>query len=300
MSYTYGVVYIYLWNYATSAWEYTGQIFYENEISTREGWISTDYISSSGEMKIRFALYATVPSSFGTIVIKIDSVGWAVIPKQSPDLPPIPIIDSPSDVAYIEGMGGQSITWSPSSDSPRDYTILKDGIEVQTSPWSGAAITYSIDGLTAGNYVFTCKVEDSFFQTTEDSVNVKVQAATNITLPAINNPADITYIAGVAGHSVTWLTSGSNPLTYKIYKDGVVVKSDTWIPGGITYSVDGLAEGTYVFKCEIIASGGALAYDEVVVTVQPPQENPVNENVLPILGVAALIGLGMIYFIRRK
>ncbi len=85
-----------------------------------------------------------------------------------------PTIDEPSDITYEEGETGNNITWQPRDVNPNMYTITQDGILVDSGDWDGGDITYNIDNLPVGTYIFTCAVNDTLGNSASDSVTVTV------------------------------------------------------------------------------------------------------------------------------
>jgi hypothetical protein len=86
----------------------------------------------------------------------------------------VPIIDHPADIWLVEGIRGVGITWTPSDLFPSSYSILIDGYEVESGPWNGSSIFYSLDGLNPGTYNYTILVTDINRNSVSDYVQVVV------------------------------------------------------------------------------------------------------------------------------
>jgi fibronectin type 3 domain-containing protein len=95
-------------------------------------------------------------------------------------------------------------------------------------------------------------------------VNAKVPDTTS---PTINHPSDIEYTEGELGHSITWTPADTNPATFHITRNGVMVISGAWLGDDITLNVDLLPEGTYAFNCTVFDESGNTGSDVVVVNV---------------------------------
>ncbi len=98
------------------------------------------------------------------------------IEEPIPDTSP-PTVSSAADIVIIEGTLGYSITWSASDANPGQYTISQDGVEVDSGSWvTGTPISYSLDGLEIGDYVFNLLVQDLSGNSVSDTVLVSVKA----------------------------------------------------------------------------------------------------------------------------
>jgi hypothetical protein len=109
-----------------------------------------------------------------------------------------PTIDSPADVSYTEGDTGNSITWTPDSYHPAEYTLSRNGTVVTTEDWNGGSVEINIDGLDVGNYTYTLTVVDWTGNEVSDTVHVEVEEAGGIIPPGLlDDPMVLLIIAGV-------------------------------------------------------------------------------------------------------
>ncbi|MHA1927518.1 MAG: right-handed parallel beta-helix repeat-containing protein [Candidatus Thorarchaeota archaeon] len=92
-----------------------------------------------------------------------------------------PIIDSPPDQNYEEGIPGNTIIWTPLDTTPSHYVVYRNSTEVETDSWDGRSITVNIDGLSVGYYNYTIIVYDEFASSVSDEVIVIVQPETILT-----------------------------------------------------------------------------------------------------------------------
>jgi len=97
-----------------------------------------------------------------------------------------------------------------------------------------------------------------------------------ITRPTINTPSDVSYPEGETGYNITWVPSDTDPKSYNITRDGVLVKEGYWNNSEetITISVVGLGVGTYIYCCSVVDYEEQIAYDEVTVYVTEIQKFP--------------------------
>jgi fibronectin type 3 domain-containing protein len=105
----------------------------------------------------------------------------------------------------------------------------------------------------------------------------------DITSPTINHPSDIEYTEGQLGHSITWNPADTNPASFHITRNQLMVISGAWIGDDITLNVDLLPEGTYFFNCTVFDEAGNSASDVVVATVlaQPVPTKPPTTTTPP-------------------
>ena len=90
-----------------------------------------------------------------------------------PDTTP-PVISSPPDITMIVGSTGMNITWDVSDDHKDDYEVWRNGVIVKSGEWNSSEIRISLDGLTIGQYNFTCSVKDLGDNIKTDTVIVRV------------------------------------------------------------------------------------------------------------------------------
>ena len=120
----------------------------------------------------------------------------------------------------------------------------------------------------------------------QDSANVE-PITTDTIRPQISNPADITITVGTTGEVIRWVATDANRDSYEIEKDGVIVQSGDWNSSEITYSLDGLAVGHYVFSCTVKDLAGNTKQDDVNVTVTPVQFE-LNQIIVLSISVASI------------
>lgn len=179
-----------------------------------------------------------------------------------------PLINSPDSISYDEGETGFEISWTPSDLHPQSYSIYSNGIEIRSGLWnlSSEIITIQVGGLSFGDYNFTVCVWDIGGNLVTDEVDVSVLDGTP---PILDSPADIEYEQLTTGNGITWIPSDLNPVSYSIFRNGIVVNSGGWNGSSIFILVDWLIPSQYNYTLNVYDIGGNSASDTVMVIVTP-------------------------------
>ena len=116
---------------------------------------------------------------------------------------PIPWISSPSDISYIEGSAGNTITWTMGGSYPYYYQIFLDEVLYQSGAWSTYPLTVTVDGLSIGTYNFTIHIYDHYGRTVMDSVNVVVNSSvvndtTTTTVETTSSETPFSFLAMIS------------------------------------------------------------------------------------------------------
>ena len=123
----------------------------------------------------------------------------------------IPILSSPEDKEYEEGSIGQSILWYVGDNDPGMYSVTMDGnIYSELAKWDNGFISTSINGLTAGIYVFIISISDINGNVIFDSVVVTVTGEISTGPPGTTESTSGTTISSSTGGTfgTTLSTSG--------------------------------------------------------------------------------------------
>lgn len=80
----------------------------------------------------------------------------------------------PTDIEYVEGSIGNSITWELGCTIPYKYELHNGTSLPLTEYWNGGFISYNVDGLDPGVYNFTIVAYSAHFISLSDSVNITV------------------------------------------------------------------------------------------------------------------------------
>jgi ribosomal protein L14 len=139
-----------------------------------------------------------------------------------------------------------------------------------------------LNGLVQGVYVFRLTVTDNSGATATDNITITVNAATPPAnqAPTANAGSDITLTLPL--NSTILTGSGYDP-------DGTIVSyAWSWVSGPATYTLvnpnaaatglNGLIQGTYVFRLTVTDNSGATATDVVTVIVSPSTNQAPTAN----------------------
>ena len=144
------------------------------------------------------------------------------------------------------------------------------------------ASSTALNGLVQGTYVFRLTVTDNSGATATDNVTITVNAVTPPAnqAPTANAGSDITLVLPV--NSTILTGSGFDP-------DGTITGyAWTWVSGPASYTLvnanasatglNGLVQGTYVFRLTVTDNSGATATDLVTVIVSPSNNQGPTAN----------------------
>ncbi|MBN2229231.1 MAG: hypothetical protein JW779_06515, partial [Candidatus Thorarchaeota archaeon] len=179
-----------------------------------------------------------------------------------------PTIDSPGDISYSESTSGHWIAWTPDDARPDSYEVFLDGVSTYSNTWNSTSETIDIllDGLSLGEYNYTCVVYDDLGLWIADTVLVTVIDGT---VPTLDSPPDVEFTEGTSGHLLTWHPDDLHPVSYSIEVDEVELLSGQWNSSSeiITFSLDALTVGSHNVTLIVTDIGGNSISDGVSVTV---------------------------------
>jgi hypothetical protein len=180
---------------------------------------------------------------------------------------------------------------------------------VVTLTTGNATIILRNDGKTIYNgYLIDELSSDMDNSTYADNYELWLNEIAYLLKPTIDRAFDIAYTEGETRHSIVWHPNSFYPLSYVIEKDGMDVQSQPWTGGSISIDVDGLTNGTYVYRLIVTDKAGYIAVDEVDVTVAAVTPTTTGGGALPIdpmilIVVIAVVGLAVvliIVFLRKR
>ena len=181
-----------------------------------------------------------------------------------------PIADAGDDLTVVDGdgNGGEDVRLDGVGSSDPDGTIANyEWIENGVSIGSGAT---PLIALANGTHTIILQVMDNLGATGTDSVIITVNPPAPNSPPVANAGADhaVTDNDGNGTESVTLNGSGSSDsdgyIVSYVWRDGA-----TLVGTGATASVS-LSVGAHTLTLQVTDNDGALATDNVVVTVNPP------------------------------
>jgi len=111
-----------------------------------------------------------------------------------------PTIDHPADVTYMETETGNVITWTPTADAgPWHYVFKVNGTSVESGSWTGAQLTFNIDGVNVSITEYELTVFDRLGYSVSDLV---VLSVTEYVEPGPSLPFDPTLLLIIGGAAV--------------------------------------------------------------------------------------------------
>jgi len=197
-----------------------------------------------------------------------------------------------------------NLTWGASTDpnyasSTLTYDVFRNGSQVATT--AAGVTSYSDTGLAPStSYTYTATASDPGGNTSAQSTSAK------ITTPADTTPPSVpTNVAAIAPNStqvnVSWTAStdlnyASSALTYKVYRNGTLVK--TTAAGATSYSDTGVvASTTYSYTVAAANPAGNVSAQSTAVTVniQPNATTPTitPSTTTPAAGTAFPVTVGI-------
>jgi ribosomal protein L14/predicted esterase len=212
-----------------------------------------------------------------TVTVTVNAAATPPPPVNQP-----PVANAGNNISITLPTNNTTLNGSASSDP--DGTISTYAWSKTSGPASysianaGGGATTAVTSLTQGVYVFTLQVTDNSGATASSTVTVTVNPAPNQP-PVANAGTDVTITLPVNTTNLDG-SGSSDPdgtiATYswnKISGPGAItiVNSNTAAP-----TVIGLLQGQYVFELTVTDNDGAVATDQVTVTVNPePNKAPV-------------------------
>lgn len=109
----------------------------------------------------------------------------------------LPVISNQTDLSYVDGTVGNTITWNVEDDNPGLYYIINDNkFYVSYSLWSSGNLSVDIDGLSLGMHTFTINIFDVAGNIGSDTVIVTVDPiietpSSNATSDRLDSPISI-------------------------------------------------------------------------------------------------------------
>nr|MDO8110769.1 PQQ-binding-like beta-propeller repeat protein [Candidatus Sigynarchaeota archaeon] len=151
-----------------------------------------------------------------------------------------------------------------------DMAVVKfdaDGNQLWNQTWGYTNQEYGESWYGENDALYAFGYTDSVGAGSRDLVLVKW--STNLA-PAITSPADIVYLQGTTGHSISWnitdATTGST--SYTIKRNGVNQATGSWATGNlVSINVDSLSMGTYNYTLEANDGLNGASKDTVFVDV---------------------------------
>jgi hypothetical protein len=196
-----------------------------------------------------------------------------VAPAPAANVPPIvnagndQTIQAPVSTATLTG------TAADSDGTIASYLWTKISGPAGGAIQSPGTISTLLTGLLPGTYLYRLQVTDNSGAITQDDVQVTVLAESNnpqLDDPVANAGTDSTVTQPRNSVTLIGTLDGGAASSYRWEKVSGPRSSRILNPNAPTTKVDLLLAGTYKFRFNAIGSSGAIASDEVNVTVLPP------------------------------
>ncbi len=216
-----------------------------------------------------------------------------------------PTISSAPDREAFVGATGQTVTWTVEDLNPDNYVLYVDDVESETGSWTSGVLEVSIDGLSEGLRILRIVIYDVDGNTAEDALRVLV--INDDVGPTIDSPADIVYVEGTVGNTITWTPSDQYPASFEVTENSTAYASGSWGGGKVVVNVNGLDPGNYEFEITVADKSGNTATDTVALTVvaavatttPPPPDVDQLFLLAGVVGVIAVV-VALVWYIRKR
>ncbi|ANE52968.1 PKD domain-containing protein [Flavisolibacter tropicus] len=235
--------------------------------------IKVEYYSSGG--KTNAQLFWKSPSMEQEVLVPqsqlyaeaiLDSSTALVAPNK------VPVANAGVDQSITLPVNMATLNGSLSSDPDGTIAVYKwsqvSGPAQFTIADASAAST-TVSNLAVGIYTFRLTVTDNKGATATDDVVISVTDALNKG-PVAHAGSDITVVLPASSVSLNGSASNDPDGTIASYQWTEVSgpsQASIVSAGGVTTAVNGLVKGAYTFRVQVSDNKGAIATDEVVVTV---------------------------------
>ncbi|MFX1369608.1 MAG: hypothetical protein ACFFAY_13510 [Promethearchaeota archaeon] len=191
-----------------------------------------------------------------------------------------PIISQQSDVEYLITDTNITLTWHVEDDYPWEIQVLIGGELNQSQIWNETSydfvfnVTAALPTFTIGYYEVVVIALDVNGNDANDTFQLRIYE--NAT-PIISGPEDVAFYYGETGHSLLWNVTDDYMNQYVVERSGNEVASgllDEEAPF-VSVSLDGLSVGVYTYELRVNDTSGNEATDEVLVTVNRDDIDPV-------------------------
>lgn len=227
------------------------------------GWYNVYIPAQPYNTEVQF--YVIVTDGVGLQTVD-DNGGLYYAYMVGDDVDPTLTIDSPTDMAEVEGLIQINVT-ADDVGSGVDYVdFIIVGVDSQSDSIAPYSYDWQTDIVDLGMYTIEVIVRDIAGNTYSYSINVSVVDTMS---PVVNEPPDDEFDEGTTGHFIVWDPGDPRPNSYEVLVDDIVAFSGLWNSSAekINVSLDGLSAGVYNYTCVIYDDAGNSFADTVIVTV---------------------------------
>jgi parallel beta-helix repeat protein len=261
----------YPWNYTI----YKDSVLYANG-SWESGQTITVNVSSLPLGVYEFILYANDSSS------NINSSTHYVVIYDGT----VPVVSQPTDFTHELGYPSTPIVWIANDLHPNNFTIFVNEQEYLTGNWTSEVnISLDYSSFLPGSYNITLTVFDT--SGLNATSNLSLTILPDSTLPLVISPGNQT-IMETSNTVISWLVTDYNPLNYSLYKEGVLIASDSWNSSfPIELVITNASIGFYNYTLVVSDISNLTVTDTIFVTVEPVTGLAINspENITYIEGM---------------
>ncbi|UYP46939.1 hypothetical protein NEF87_003224 [Candidatus Lokiarchaeum ossiferum] len=177
----------------------------------------------------------------------------------------IPHLTSPSDMDMEYGVTPTNIAWWAEDADPTNYILECNGSLIMNSSWINMEnITFDMQDYLPGIYVLSLTVYNAMGQFVSESITVTI---VDTTAPVISGPNDTIVSEKTVEFELLWNVTDYLPDSYQILKDGIVIFESSWTEGEISFILENLTVGEYIYELRVNDTSGNIATDNVMVTV---------------------------------
>ena len=274
-------------------------VYFDGAESLRENWNMTSYdftfnVSESfPEFAIgEYEIMLTAIDENGNDMS--DSVNFRVYENITPT------IEGPEDVEFYFSETGFSLTWNVTDEFMNMYVLTRDGTEMASGVLDPEYpfVTYGLDNLAIGVYVFRLFVNDTSGNNATDDATVTVNR--DDTVPVITYaPPDLAYAQGAKSIVRNWTATDDFKSTYTIAIDGIIYVSEDWESETIEFDFAGLSTGVHEVTLTVRDLGGNSASSTVTVSVSMSDE--LYYLTAAAIGVVAVVVIAaIVWYIRYR
>jgi hypothetical protein len=191
-----------------------------------------------------------------------------------------PTITEQSDVEYLITETNITLSWHVEDNYPWEIQVLIDGELNHTQVWNETSydfefnVTAALPDFTIGYYEVVVIALDMNGNDASDTFQIRIHENST---PVISGPEDVAFYFTESGYSLVWNVSDDYMNQY------VVERNDEELASGylnedapfVSVSLDGLSVGTYTYRLRVNDTSGNEASDEVLVTVNRDDVDPV-------------------------
>lgn len=232
------------------------------------------------------------------------------------DIDPTVTIDSPADMAEVEGITFIQVTAYDLGSGVERVEFYLGEVSFATDYEAPYSSPLNLNLLSLGMHTINVVAYDAAGNSASDSINIIV---VDNTAPSIDSPADIEFEEGETGYLISWNPSDARPNSFEVLVNGTILFSGSWNSSSelINVSLDGVAAGIYNYTCVVYDDGGNWSSDTVLVAVNevttttttttsttttttstsPPPGGVDPLLALAIVGVVAAVGVLLVVFV---